>query len=177
MNEAILVECPAVVGPYTRDIPRPQCVHCFRLTPSPAPRCPRCHLPVCSSSCSSPHHAAECRLLRGAGPGRRVGEEHYAPVMALRLLALRSSAPDTWARFLRLEHHAERRREEEPELWAYHQEHVVAVVRRCGVELEEEEVHRLLGRMFTNCGDLTLGAGYGRGCGYYPTYANINHSC
>lgn len=31
--------------------------------------------------------------------------------------------------------------------------------------------------MFTNCGDLELGAGQGRGCGYYPTYANLNHCC
>ena len=41
----------------------------------------------------------------------------------------------------------------------------------------ESEILSVLGKMFTNCGDLELPATHGRGNGFYPTYANMNHSC
>ena len=41
----------------------------------------------------------------------------------------------------------------------------------------EAEISAVIGKMFTNCGDLELPPSYGRGCGFYPTYANMNHSC
>ena len=43
--------------------------------------------------------------------------------------------------------------------------------------LSESEILSVLGKMFTNCGDLELPATQGRGNGFYPTYANMNHSC
>lgn len=116
---------------------------------------------------------------RGVRAGDSVCESDYAPITCLRLLALRQEQPTVWDRLCLLEHHSQERRQEEGELWEYHQEHVVNfLIKKLGVSLSDSEIHDVLGRMFTNCGDLQLPqAGYGRGCGFYPTYANMNHSC
>ena len=97
----------------------------------------------------------------------------------LRLLDMKLNSPAIWERFQRLEDHNEARREEEPGLWEYHEEHVVTfITEKLGlVDFSAEEVRGALGKMFTNCGDLELSPAHARGCGYYPTYANMNHNC
>ena len=47
----------------------------------------------------------------------------------------------------------------------------------CNVDSSSEEIEKVLGKMFTNCGDLELSSSHGRGCGFYPNYANMNHAC
>ena len=69
------------------------------------------------------------------------------------------------------------RKSEEPELWEYHEENIVRFLSQRIGGVEEGEVRAVLGKMFTNCGDLEVGPNQSRGCGYYPTYANMNHHC
>ena len=69
------------------------------------------------------------------------------------------------------------REREEPELWDYHEEKIVRVLSQRLGGHDEAEVRAVLGKMFTNCGDLEVGPHQSRGCGYYPTYANMNHHC
>ena len=35
----------------------------------------------------------------------------------------------------------------------------------------------VVGKMLTNFGELEVRADQEKGCGYYPTYANMNHAC
>jgi len=126
-------------------------------------------------------HKVECELFQSANilcPDE-VDDSAYAPITALRLLNLKREQPEIWERLCRLEHHNKVREIEEQELWDFHQIHVVQfLTQKCKLDVTEQEVEEVLGRMFTNCGDLQLPAeGFGRGCGFYPTYANMNHSC
>ena len=45
------------------------------------------------------------------------------------------------------------------------------------MDVDDDEVRLILGKMFTNFGDLEVGPDQARGCGYYPIYANMNHAC
>ena len=106
-------------------------------------------------------------------------KDSYAALTVLRLLDMKENNPEVWERFQRLEDHNEARREEEPDLWEYHEKHVVSfITEKLGLtEFTEDEVRGAVGKMFTNCGDLELSPAHSRGCGYYPTYANMNHNC
>ena len=122
-----------------------------------------------------------------------VTDSQYAAVTVIRLLELKRTQPDVFARLMRLEDHNEKRKEEEADLWSYHQQHVVTFLKKvnwwtncqykiflsqvCHMDNSESEILSVLGKMFTNCGDLELPATQGRGNGFYPTYANMNHSC
>ena len=106
-------------------------------------------------------------------------KDSYAALTVLRLLDMKETRPEVWERFQRLEDHNESRREEEAELWEYHEKHIVSfITKKLGLtEFSVDEVRGAVGKMFTNCGDLELSAAHARGCGYYPTYANMNHNC
>ena len=57
-------------------------------------------------------------------------DSQYAGVTVIRLLDLKRSQPDVFARLVRLEDHNERRREEEEELWSYHHQHVTSFLKK-----------------------------------------------
>ena len=79
-----------------------------------------------------------------------------------------SSKEDVYTRLMRLEDHNELRRVEEAELWAYHARTVTAFCRdTLRLAAPEAEVWAVLGKMFTNCGDLELHADHARGEGQY----------
>merc|ERR1712015_391153 len=64
--------------------------------------------------------------------------------------------------------------------WAFLQEHSVEMVRDvCELEDEvgEEELHKIIGIFTINSLEVELEEGYGEEMGFYPTFANINHSC
>ena len=70
------------------------------------------------------------------------------------------------------------RRVEEPELWEHHEENIRRFLQeKLGLQLEDEEVMSMVGKMLTNFGELEVRVDQGKGCGYYPTYANMNHAC
>ena len=67
----------------------------------------------------------------------------------------------------------------QPGLWEWHQEHSVETVREL-MECQqwtEEELHKAVGTWYANSVNLELGPGRGEAAGYYPTFANLNHSC
>ena len=132
----------------------------------------------------SPYESAfslkvERKYFKRAGWEFDFNKDSYAALTVLRLLDMKETNPEVWERFQRLEDHNEARREEEPELWEYHERHIVSfITEKLGLkEFSVDEVRGVVGKMFTNCGDLELSPAYARGCGYYPTYANMNHNC
>ena len=121
----------------------------------------------------------ERKYFKRAGWDFDFKKDSYAALTVLRLLDMKETNPEVWERFQRLEDHNEARREEEPELWEYHEKHIVSfITEKLGLkEFSVDEVRGAVGKMFTNCGDLELSPAHARGCGYYPTYANMNHNC
>ena len=51
------------------------------------------------------------------------------------------------------------------------------LIKTLKLEFSEEEIHRAIGLLSTNNANLSMGDGFGKGAGLYPTYSRINHSC
>ena len=179
-KEVILREWPVVVGPYTKaDLVH--CVECFKKVElNSCYRCVQCGYPFCQESCAqaSANHQIECNFFTKSGWKYQGNGHDFAAITVIRMINLKQSSPDIYRRLMKLEDHNEIRKSEESELWEYHSNYVVNFIcNKLEMDIEEEEVWAVLGKMFTNCGDLELMAQYARGCGYYPTYANMNHAC
>ena len=177
--ELILREEPVMVGPYLRP-DQPHCVQCFKLVRGAGFEwCERCGFPVCGDQCSSgQYHSLECGVFSERGWRYSGSLTDYAAITVIRLLSMKTTSPDTYKRLMKLEDHNDRRREEDPDNWSYYREHVVSFIRdTLREEVSEEEILSVLGKMLTNSGDLQLDQTHARGCGYYPTYANMNHHC
>ena len=59
-----------------------------------------------------------------------VTDSQYAAITVIRLLELKRTQPEVFARLMRLEDHNEKREEEEEDLWSYHQQHVVTFLKK-----------------------------------------------
>ena len=176
--ELILREEPVMVGPYSRP-DQPHCVECFKIIREPVTGCAKCGYPLCPDTCThGQQHSTECQVFSDQGWRYTGAVTDLAAISVIRLLAMKTTSPDTYARLMRLEDHNDRRREEEQDTWSYHGQHVVAFIRdKLHMDVCEQEIWSVLGKMLTNSGDLELSSEHARGCGYYPTYANMNHAC
>jgi len=178
--ELILSEQPASTGPYTKTLP--QCLGCGIRGPLTV-TCKVCGFPLCQESCAQGIHQIECAVFKKAGLKvkiKRLEKENpsYAPISVLRLLHLRSTNPAVYQELMKFEHHNTLRKEEEPELWEYHQQNIVYfLIKVCSIEISVIELNQIVGAMFTNCLDLEVPANFGRQNGFYPTYAYMNHTC
>lgn len=179
-KEIILREWPVVVGPYTKaDVVH--CVECFKkVDDSVCYQCHKCGYPFCQETCreGSANHEVECNLFTRAGWKYQGNGCDFAAITVIRLLHLKQKSPDIYRRLIMLEDHNEYRKKEDKDLWEYHSLYVINFIcNQLEVDIEVKEVWAVLGKMFTNCGDLELTNSYARGCGYYPSYANMNHAC
>ena len=65
-------------------------------------------------------------------------------------------------------------------MWDFHQEHSVQFIREVlelGERWESEEISSVIYKMYTNSVNMDLGPGRGSLTGFYPVFANLNHSC
>ncbi len=151
-----------------------------------------CH----SSGASGPSHSAECAVFSGLPPSERPdfaswpfptgdGPETssssgprpppcpaYSAVIPLRILALRESDPELWARVDLLMDHVDDMAEEEREMW---EEVVVRLIREgCGfARYTPSEILRAVGVFLTN--GVNQGQGAVNSQGLYPTFSFISH--
>ena len=148
--EVVLREEPVVVGPYTQTTP--QCLQCCRKVDG-SYRCELCNFPVCNQACSEgSNHVVECGLFVRSGWRAEVGgwmgihylyvleivqerdlttpDSQYAAVTVIRLLDMKRTKPEVFARLMRLEDHNEKRKVEEEDLWNYHQQHIVTFLKK-----------------------------------------------
>lgn len=194
-GEMILEDRPAVLGPCfdTEAV----CVECLGR-PDGSVLCHLCHLPLCSEACrDGPRHRPECQMFAAMEPKVELKQYHKAPsasnstgrichefgcITVLRLLALRDSAPDSWARVqLLMDHDGERRKE--LDYWQMFQKNVVEYIRIKGGLAEtysEEEIHRAIGILRTNAFQVEhpyMAAVGTDGKAIYPTFSFLSHSC
>lgn len=184
--ELVESEYPLVTGPYIKT--SPQCLTCFRLL-SGNFRCEDCNFPMCGQDCaSSEAHGAECQLFRSVGLRARVDNilaisEEYCCIASLRLLLLlEQEKKGKFSKFVnQMMDHCEEIREENPDMWQFHQQFVVDYIRKTlklGERFSEENIHKVLGIFTTNAANLDFpNEGYGRGSGLYMVYSMINHAC
>lgn len=194
-SEIILEDIPACVGPNfdTEAI----CLECMGRVDGSI-LCVHCNLPLCSEECrDGPRHKPECKMFSQMEPKVQLKQYTKAPsaknstgticheytcISVLRLLALRDSDPDSWARVqLLMDHDTERRKE--TEYWNMFQSNVVDYVRKKG-GLEdtytEEEIHRVIGILRTNAFQVEhpyMAAVGTSGKAIYPTFSFLSHSC
>merc|ERR1712179_512100 len=106
----------------------------------------------------------------------------YGCVSVLRLLSLRDSDPESWARVQLLMDHDEERRKEE-DYWRMFQANVVDYMRIKGGLADtysEEEIHRAIGILRTNAFQVEhpyMAAVGTSGKAIYPTFSFLSHSC
>merc|ERR1712038_2075406 len=65
-------------------------------------------------------------------------------------------------------------------MWDFHQEHSVQFIREVlelGERWASEEISSVIYVMLTNSVNMDLGPGRGSLTGFYPVFANLNHSC
>ena len=100
--------------------------------------------------------------------------------MPLRCLHLKHNDPEMWERFTGFLGHCKEQKSFYPDLFDYHQEHSVEFLRdTCELsdEYTEEEIHQVISIMYVNSINMEMAPGHGLGTAFYPTFANINHSC
>eukprot|EP00092_Neocalanus_flemingeri_P013253 GFUD01014283.1.p1 GENE.GFUD01014283.1~~GFUD01014283.1.p1 ORF type:complete len:522 (+),score=161.87 GFUD01014283.1:236-1801(+) len=186
-SEVILEDHPAVLGPnYETEA---VCLECLSRADGSV-LCHHCNLPLCSDKCrDGPKHKAECDVFREmekkvvvARFGSGTIAYEYGCITVLRLLALRDTNPETWARVQFLMDHEDERRKEK-EYWQMFQKNVVDYLRiRVGLAdtYSEEEIHRAIGILRTNAFQIEhpyLAAQGTSGKAIYPTFSFLSHSC
>ena len=57
-------------------------------------------------------------------------DSQYSAVTVIRLLDMKRTQPEVFARLMRLEDHNQKRRLEEEDLWDYHQKHIVTFLKQ-----------------------------------------------
>jgi len=186
-SEVILEDTPAVLGPnYETEA---VCLECLSRVDGSV-LCQLCNLPLCSDKCQDgPKHRPECDLFQKLdkyvvvpqyGPGTIAYV--YGCITVLRLLSLRDTDPDTWARVQFLMDHDEARRKEK-EYWQMFQKNVVDYLRvkhNLADIYSEEEIHRAIGILRTNAFQIEhpyMAAQGTSGKAVYPTFSFLSHSC
>ena len=182
-QELILVDSPIVQTPYTKS--KAQCLQCYKKV-SGKYKCKGCGFPMCNVECARGDlHRIECQVFEEADFEAEIDDlesddDHYAAIMPLRCLNLKRTDPEMWERFLSFSGHCEEQKRMYPDLYDYHQEHSVEFLRdTCELEnlYTEEEIHQVIGIMYINSVNMDMAPGHGLGTAFYPTFANINHSC
>lgn len=193
--EIILEDTPAVLGPnYETEA---VCLECLNRV-NGSVLCHRCNLPLCSEECrDGPRHRPECQMFSTMEPKVTIKQYRTAPsannatgtvcyeygcVSVLRLLTLRDTEPESWARVqLLMDHDDERRKEEE--YWRMFQANVVDYLRIKGGLADtysEEEIHRAIGILRTNAFQVEhpyMAAVGTSGKAIYPTFSFLSHCC
>jgi len=180
--EVILREDYILITPYTKS--KPICLGCYRKVKLQY-SCESCGFPLCSKKCeTSEDHLFECDLISKSKWRPQVDLNNetapaYGIVMLLRCLSVRQKHPLLWNIFMSFFSHCEERRLENQELWDFHHKNAVQVLEQLNThqDLSAEELHRILGIMYTNSVNMETGPEYGELTAFYPTFANINHSC
>lgn len=87
----------------------------------------------------------------------------------MRLLTVKKNDPDLWSRIDRLMDHLDLMDDEETNMW---RGIVVRMLKMdCGLEVDEEEIMRLVGILGTNGANQGILPGHG----LYPTFSYISH--
>ncbi|XP_023343693.1 potential protein lysine methyltransferase SET5 [Eurytemora carolleeae] len=185
--EVILKESPILVSPYTKT--KPLCLGCYRKVDLSF-CCQNCGFPLCNDKCGlQSYHTAECKIIANSSWRPSIKntdsiESDYAVILLLRCLHMKEENTAFFNLFSSFYSHRELRRVENPELWKFHQENSVNVLRNLIptsqlslYKCSDENLHEILGLMYTNSVNLEVPPGYGEVTGFYPTYANLNHSC
>jgi len=194
-GELILEDRPAVWGPCfdTEAV----CVECLGR-PDGTIFCHRCNFPLCSEACrDGPNHKPECDMFAAMEPKVTIKQYPKAPnttnssgricheygcITVLRMLSLRDSDPDSWARVQLLMDHDEERRKE-LDYWKMFQKNVVDFIRirgNLGDTYTDEEIHRAIGILRTNAFQVEhdyMKAVGTDGKAIYPTFSFLSHSC
>ena len=182
-GELVLRDKPIVQSPYTKSLA--QCLQCGRKVDG-SYRCRKCGFPMCDISCANGDvHRVECLILSRENFEAEIDnvdemDDHYACIMPLRCLALRTSDPEAWKLFSGFQSHVSLQRRLHPTVWEYHQEHCVQFIRdvlELGDQFTAEEINEAVYIMYTNSVNMELGPGHGALTGFYPVFANMNHSC
>ncbi|XP_043213452.1 SET domain-containing protein SmydA-8-like [Amphibalanus amphitrite] len=177
-GQLLLRELPLAAGPQLEA--EPQCLGCGGLLAASAASCARCRWPVCGDRCAdSAAHAAECQVLaRDTGDRPAAGTEpcaRYDCILPLRVLLLRDQ-PRLWQKVEQLESHLEQRRD--TAIFRDNQRHVVDYLRgRCGVQADEQLLHRICGVLDVNAFSVRPRPGAGRRRGLFARASLLNHAC
>jgi len=194
-GQVILEDRPACLGPCfdTEAV----CVECLGR-PDGSVFCHLCQLPLCSEACrDGPNHRPECKMFAAMEPKVTIKQypkspstsnssgricHEYGCITVLRLLSLRDSDPDSWARVQLLMDHDEERRKE-LDYWKMFQKNVVDFIRIRGNLADtysDDEIHRAIGILRTNAFQVEhdyMKAVGTDGKAIYPTFSFLSHSC
>jgi len=170
--EIVLHDQPAVVVPD--HLQGEVCLGCLQeLEDDDCVTCEVCGYNLCSQECGEGElHREECKVLARGERGAQVG---YRVIGILRLLGARRG--NRWKEIDSLLDHGENRRKN-TELWERMQEEAVDVVKEMVAEdVDDEEIHRMIGIMDCNSFSFTSSRDGVMGRGLYPLLAMANHSC
>jgi len=186
-SEVILEDTPAALGPnYETEA---LCLECLSRVDGSV-LCHHCNLPLCSDKCrDGPKHKPECDAFRELEKkvvieeyGRDTISYEYGCITVLRLLSLRDTDPEAWARVQFLMDHDEERRKEK-EYWQMFQKNIVGYLRivvGLADTYSEDEINRAIGILRTNAFQIEhpyMTAQGTSGKAIYPTFSFISHSC
>jgi hypothetical protein len=153
------------------------CTVCCALRAHSAP-CPACAFLLCPA-CAG-HNPTECAALGRLGAGRGSssatvgGGDLYNVVLPVRFALLRHQDPDMYEWLSQYMDHSAVRHAANPALGRSTQR-MAALVAACVPAVSAAEAVRIIGVLFTNCFELSLGAMRARAL--YPLVSLINHSC
>lgn len=182
-GELVLVDRPILLSPMMKS--KAQCLQCSKLVDGSF-KCQVCGFPMCGERCAGGDlHRVECAVFERVDfeadiEDLKVVDDHYAAILPLRCINLKTNEPKKWDLFQAFLSHCNERKQANEDLWAFHEEHGVDFVKEMceyGEEFSREEIHRMIGIMSVNSLEIELGEGYGEEMGFYPVFANINHSC
>jgi len=167
--EIVLHDQPALVAPD--HLQGEVCLGCLQELEDDAVSCALCGSSLCSPECGdSELHRDECKVLARGEKEVQVG---YRVIGVLRLLGLRGS--QTWKQIDSLMDHGEERKENTV-VWERMQEEVVDVVKEIVADdVDDEEIHRLIG--IIDCNSISFNRDGVMGRGLYTLLAMANHSC
>ncbi|BFF99979.1 SET domain-containing protein SmydA-8 [Drosophila madeirensis] len=194
-GELLITEEPLVIGPCVSG--DAVCLGCYQPVGLGRDqyRCPGCGWPLCEASCPGlgrrvGHTTEECALYGERRPA--VAEllsdrtspssvrDLYELVMIVRILLMRTHAPEQFALIARMESHTEERRKNAA-LWSHYEQKVVGRLRdewKLGdLALEEgaREVHEICGILDVNC--FEIGQKGAKARTLYPSAFLLAHDC
>ncbi|XP_001354556.2 SET domain-containing protein SmydA-8 [Drosophila pseudoobscura] len=194
-GELLITEEPLAIGPCVSG--DAVCLGCYQPVGLGREqyRCPGCGWPLCGASCPGlgrriGHTTEECALYGERRPAAaellndrtsppRV-RDLYELVMIVRILLLRTHAPEQYAMITRMESHTEERRKNE-KLWSHYEQKVVRRLRDewklddLAAEEEAQAVHEICGILDVNC--FEIGQKGAKARTLYPSAFLLAHDC
>jgi len=181
--ETIILDRPAIVGPFDETTPR--CLECYSEVSVSGYKCSKCNLPLCGPQCEGGQtHEPECLVYQAAAPPIVIEEQDtfnpaYSAVAPLRMLHMMRTRPDIWEQVDRLMDHLEERRKEER--WDFVTDNVLPLItKRCGSSYETDVIERIIGIFRTNSvkwEDKSKGLCNPIGHALCPLFSMMCHSC